>query len=107
MPGDKEMAEYSGEYFCVDVESLYRFSIDDDVIYVQFNFGNRKRLLPTTADVFIPDTDQLGNMLFRFSRDDSGKINGSGWISAVPETCVSSRGRETTIVTCRSFDQFH
>jgi hypothetical protein len=45
-------------------------------LYVQFNAGTKRRLIPTVADVFIPETGEWDNMLLKFSRDGSGRVAG-------------------------------
>ena len=73
---DAQLAEYVGEYYCDDLESVYRFSVDDGTLFVQFNFGKKQRLAPAVADVFFPATGEWDNMLFTFSRDPSGRPDG-------------------------------
>ena len=71
---DTELHEFAGEYYCDDLESVYRFSVADGKLYVQFNFGRKRLLRPTFDDSFIPVGERFCGLPFEFDRDSSGKI---------------------------------
>ena len=75
-PNAERLANYAGEFYCDDLESVYRFSVKGGALFVQFNYGRKKRLAPTVQDVFIPSGAKWDNMIFAFSRDDSRHISG-------------------------------
>ena len=71
-PGAEELTTYAGEYYCENLGSVHRFSIVNGQLFVQFNFGRRKPLVPATSDVFVPATGKSDNMRFHFHRGESG-----------------------------------
>lgn len=77
-PTREELNAYAGEYYCDNLGVVHRFSVDNRQLVVQFNFGRKKRLVPATADVFVPATGQWDNMRFEFSRDQSDDVQSFG-----------------------------
>ena len=77
-PNRKELNAYAGEYYCDNLGAVHRFSVDNEQLFVQFNFGRKKRLVPATADVFVPATGKSDNMRFEFSRDESDGVQSFG-----------------------------
>ena len=73
-PNRNELNAYAGEYYCDNLDAVHRFSVDNRQLFVQFNFGHKKRLVPATADVFVPATGQWDDMRFEFSRDESDDV---------------------------------
>ena len=74
----KQLTEYEGEYYCPDLESVYRLSVTDGKLFVQFNYGRKRRLLPTVSDTFKTHNERFPGMIFTFSRDAARVINGFG-----------------------------
>jgi CubicO group peptidase (beta-lactamase class C family) len=77
-PPREELNAYVGEYSCDNLGAVHRFSVDNRQLFVQFNFGRKQRLVPATADVFVPATGQWDNMRFEFSRDESDDVQSFG-----------------------------
>ncbi len=73
-PGQAELKAYAGEFYCSNLGTVHRISVDDGQLFVQFNFGRRKRLVPATADVFVPATGKADNMRIEFFRDKTGNV---------------------------------
>ena len=49
---DEQLADYLGKYYCDDMESVYRVSTADEILFIQFNYGRKRELLPTLTDSF-------------------------------------------------------
>ena len=77
-PSLQELNAYVGEYYCGNLGAVYRFSVDDGELFVQFNFGRKRRLVPATADVFVPATGKWDNIRIEFSRDESEQVQSFG-----------------------------
>ena len=75
-PTEQQLNEYVNEYRCDDIESTYQFFVDDNTLFVRFNAGRGRRLLPTIPDVFVPSTGRWDNMRFAFSRNNAGDVDG-------------------------------
>lgn len=73
-----QMARYVGEYYSADMESVYRLSAMNGKLFIQFNYGRKRWLLPTLPDTFITMNERISGMVVSFSRDDSGDITGFG-----------------------------
>ena len=73
---EQQLAEYSGDYECEDLGSVYRFTVSDGALQVQFNYARPRRLLSATQDLFIPNNGELHNMTYRFERDSSDQLTG-------------------------------
>ena len=74
VPDHEELIAYTGEFYCENLDAVHRFSVDNGQLFVQFNFGRRKPLVPAVTDIFVPATGKADNMRFEFSRDQSGGI---------------------------------
>ena len=74
----EQLANYEGEYYSADLESVYRISAIDGKLFIQLNYGRRRLLLPTVADTFKTTNERFSGMVFTFSRDKSGSITGFG-----------------------------
>jgi CubicO group peptidase (beta-lactamase class C family) len=74
----EQMANYEGDYYSTDLESVYRISAVDGKLFVQFNHGRKRWLLPTVADTFKTMNERFSGMVFTFSQDESGDIAGFG-----------------------------
>lgn len=48
-----ELRDLTGEYYCDELESIYRVSLRDATLRVQFNYGHPRVYRPTEA-AFIP-----------------------------------------------------
>lgn len=77
-PDTEELAAYAGDYYSPDLESVYRFSVVDGKLFVQFNNGRRRELSPAVADVFRTTNERFSGMIFTFSRDAPGNVTGFG-----------------------------
>ena len=77
-PNRTQLNAYTGEYYCDNLGAVHRFSVDNGQLFVQFNFGRQKRLVPATADVFVPVTGKWDNIRFEFSRDESDGVQSFG-----------------------------
>jgi CubicO group peptidase (beta-lactamase class C family) len=72
----EQMADYVGEYYCADLESVYRISESDGKLFIQFNYGRKRWLVPTIPDTLKTMNERFTGMVFSFSRDESGSISG-------------------------------
>lgn len=70
---EEELQDYVGEYYCDDLESVYRVSTNDGKLFVQFNFGRKRLYRPTLGDAFIPAKERFV-IPIEFSRDQSGTV---------------------------------
>lgn len=77
-PDADELKAYAGEYECRNLGAVYRFSVHDGQLFVQFNFGRKRKLVPATADIFVPETGRWDDMRFEFARDDAGHVRTFG-----------------------------
>lgn len=75
-PTEKQLNEYANDYRCDDIESTYQFFVKDNTLFVRFNSGRGRKLIPTTQDVFVPSTGRWDNMRFVFSRNSDGDVEG-------------------------------
>ena len=70
---EEQLQEYVGEYYCADLESVYRVSTWDGKLFVQFNFGRKRLYRPTLGDSFIPVKERF-IIPVEFSRDQTGSV---------------------------------
>lgn len=77
-PSREELNAYVGEYYCQNLDAVHRLSVHNGQLFVQFNFGRRKRLVPATADAFVPATGKSDNMRLQFIRDETGAVQSFG-----------------------------
>ena len=50
----EQLPNYQGEYGCTDLESVYRISAIDGKLFIQLNYGRKRRLFPTVPDTLKP-----------------------------------------------------
>ena len=70
-----DLQEYAGEYYCDELESVYRVSASDGKLFVQYNFGRKRPYRPTLGDSFIP-AKEIFVIPVDFSRDRNGSVTG-------------------------------
>lgn len=77
-PTADELAEYEGEYYSADLESVYRLTTAEGKLFVQLNYGRPRELQPTVKDTFRTTNERFSDMILTFSRDAAGQITGFG-----------------------------
>ena len=58
------------------MESVYRVSTADEKLFIQFNYGRKRELLPTLTGSFILTKESFNGIVFEFSRNESDEIAG-------------------------------
>ena len=72
-PGHDSLQEYCGEYYCDDLESVYRLSTTDGKLFVQFNYGRKRAYRPTIGEQFVPAGERFV-VPITFHRGEDGEV---------------------------------
>lgn len=76
-PSAVKLADYAGNYTSDELETTYRFKIEDSALWVRVNNRRWERLRPLTHDEFTPDRrDPHDQRFFRFNRTPGGTVDG-------------------------------
>ncbi len=71
-PSVAQLAEFTGAYYSDELDTTYRFAVENEKLTVRQKGQEPRALTPTTRDAFIG----LGGGTFEFQRDAQGRVSG-------------------------------